>query len=101
MKIVLSERVETELARHLAIGIEKFGHLVAERTFRRVRRFLFETLAAYPRIGTYRSERHVHEVVIPRTPFIAFYRIDAAAETLTVVAIFHYAQDREAEWGKQ
>jgi hypothetical protein len=40
-----------------------------------------------------------YEVVIPRTPFIAFYRIDAAADLLTVVAFFHYAQDRKSEWG--
>ena len=76
MKIALSERVETELARHLAIGIEKFGHVVAERTFRRVRRFLFETLAAYPRIGTWLFQsgeatcilRGTGEGVMPRRP---------------------------------
>jgi plasmid stabilization system protein ParE len=66
-----------------------------------VRRFLLESLAAFPRVGVNRSAQDVYEVVIPRTPFIAFYRIDAAADTLTVVAFFHYAQDRESEWGER
>ena len=101
MRIVLSERVEAELERHFAYGVEKFGRPVAERTFRRVRRFLSESLAAYPRVGVYRSERDIYEAVIPRTPFVAFYRIDTAADILTVVAFFHHAQDRESEWGKR
>jgi plasmid stabilization system protein ParE len=99
MRIVLSERVETEFERHFAYGVEKFGRPVAERTFKRVRQFLFESLAAYPRTGVYRARRDVYEVVIPRTPFIAFYRIGRGADVVTVVALFHDAQDREAEWG--
>ena len=99
MRAVLSERVEAELEHHFAYGVEQFGRVVAERTFNRVRRFLLESLAAFPRVGVYRSARDVYEVVIPRTPFIAFYRIDASADVLTVVAFFHYAQDRKSEWG--
>lgn len=99
MRIVLSERVEAELERHFSYGVEKFGRPVAERTFGRVRRFLFETLAAYPHTGVYRARQNVYEVVIPRTPFIAFYRIDQEVDAVTVVALFHYAQDRESEWG--
>lgn len=99
MRVVLSERVEAEIGRHFAYGVEKFGRLVADRTFRRVRRFLLESLALYPRVGVYRAGRDIYEVVIPRTPFIAFYRIDPLADMLTVVAFFHHAQDRESEWG--
>jgi hypothetical protein len=40
-------------------------------------------------------EWDLYEVVIPRTPFIAIYRIDESAEVLTIVALFHYAQDRK------
>jgi plasmid stabilization system protein ParE len=101
MRIVLSERVEIELERHFAYGVEKFGKPVAEKTFKRVRGFLFETLAAYPRMGIYRTRRAVYEVVIPRTPFIAFYRIEQAVEVVTVVALFHNAQNRESEWGER
>lgn len=101
MKVVLSERVEAELEHHFAYGLKTFGRRVAERTFIRVRQFLLQSLATYPRIGAYRSERDVYEVVIPRTPFIAFYRIDVSTDTLTVVALFHYAQDRTSEWGER
>ncbi len=101
MKVLLSERAEFEFERHFSFGIEKFGLSVAERTFKRTRRFLFDVLAAHPRIGAHRPRRDVYEIVIPSTPFIAFYRIDAEAEMLTVVALFHYAEDRQSEWGKR
>jgi plasmid stabilization system protein ParE len=101
MRIALSERVDSELEYHFAFGVDKFGKLVAERTFMRVRRFLFQSLAVHPRMGIYRPERDIYEAVIPRTPFIAFYRIDTASDMLTIVAFFHYAQDRESEWGKR
>jgi plasmid stabilization system protein ParE len=94
MKIVISARVEAELERHFSFGVEKFGQRVAERTFLRVRSYLFTSLAMYPYIGVYRAERDIHEAVIPRTPFVVFYRVDRAANTLTVVALFHHAQDR-------
>jgi hypothetical protein len=35
MRVVLSERVEAELEHHFAYGVEKFGRLIAERTFSR------------------------------------------------------------------
>jgi plasmid stabilization system protein ParE len=100
MRIFLSERVEGQLDRHFAYGIGRFGRAVADRTFARVRHFLFGVLAIHPRIGMYRAERDIHEVIIPRTPFVVFYRIDEAADMLTVVALFHHAQDRESEWGE-
>jgi plasmid stabilization system protein ParE len=98
MKVLFSERVEAAFERHLSFGVERFGKPVAERTFKRARRYLLDVLATYPRIGVYRAGRDVYEIVIPRTPFVAFYRIDAAAEVVTVVALFHYAQDRDSEW---
>lgn len=97
MRVVLSGRAESEIEHHLAYGVEKFGRPVAERTFCHVRRFLLESLAAFPRLGVYRQERDLYEVVIPRTPFIAFYRVNETTDVLTVVALFHYAQDRKCE----
>jgi plasmid stabilization system protein ParE len=101
MKVVISRRVEGELNHHFAEGVAKFGQRVAERTFQRVRRFLFESLSTFPYIGVHRPKHNVYETVIPRTPFVVFYRIDAAADTLTVVALFHHAQDRRSEWGSE
>jgi plasmid stabilization system protein ParE len=97
MRVVLSGRAEFEPEHHFDYGVEKFGRFVAEQTFSRARRFLQESLAAFPRLGVYRAEWDLYEVVIPRTPFIAIYRLDESAEVLTVVAIFHYAQDRKLQ----
>jgi plasmid stabilization system protein ParE len=95
MRIVFSRRAEYELEHHFDYGVEKFGRRVAEQTFSRVRRFFRESLVAFPRLGVYRAGWDLYEVVIPRTPFIAIYRIDESAEVLTIVALFHYAQSRK------
>lgn len=95
MKVVLSARVETELVQHFEYGIERFGRPVAERTFARVRRFLFQSLADYPFLGLRCPRPDLYERVIPKTPFVCFYQVDVGRSTVTVVAIFHQAQDRE------
>jgi plasmid stabilization system protein ParE len=48
MKVVLSARVEADIADQLQYGIDHFGQRVAERTFSRVDTFLFKFLPAYP-----------------------------------------------------
>jgi plasmid stabilization system protein ParE len=96
MKVVLSARVEADIARQLEYGVGRFGKVVAERTFRRVEAFIFESLAANPYTGTYIQERGIYESWIVKTPFVIFYRVNAEAETITVLALFHHAQDRAA-----
>jgi plasmid stabilization system protein ParE len=48
MRIILSHRVEAELERNFEYGVERFGDAVAERTFRRVRHMIFQTIPAQP-----------------------------------------------------
>jgi plasmid stabilization system protein ParE len=96
MKVVLSARVEADIARQLEFGIRHFGHAVAERTFARVETFLFERLATQPHAGKYIEERGIYEAWIVKTPFVIFYRVDAESDTITVLALFHHAQDRAA-----
>lgn len=96
MKVVLSARVEADIARQLEYGVNHFGQAVAERTFARVESFLFESLAAQPYAGKYIQERGVYEAWIVKTPFVIFYRVDAECETVIVLALFHHAQDRSA-----
>src|SRR4029078_1589255 len=91
MKVVLSARVEADIANQLQYGVDRFGPRVAERTFSRVYRFLFEFLPAYPYSGNYVDERNVYEVWIARTPFVIFYRVES--DTITVLALFHHAQN--------
>jgi hypothetical protein len=60
------------------------------------RRFIFETLPAHPRMAIYHAEQDVFEHFIPNTPFVVFYRLNPDADELTVLAIFHHAQDRNS-----
>jgi len=98
MRIIVSRRVEAELADHFAFGVARHGSRVAERTFQRVRKFLFQSLPAHPRFSVYRADKGVYERFIPRTPFVVFYRVNLDLDELTVVAIFHHAQDRDGFW---
>jgi ParE toxin of type II toxin-antitoxin system, parDE len=49
-----------------------------------------------PSLGKYLDEQGFHEVWIARTPFVVFYRVNAESDTITVLALFHHAQDRAA-----
>ena len=94
MKVVLSSRVEAELVRHFESGVARFGHRVAERTFNRIRTFLFVTLPENPMIGRYLADRNIFKHTIARTPFVVFYRVDNDADQIIVIAIFYGSQDR-------
>jgi plasmid stabilization system protein ParE len=96
MRIVLSARVEADIAGQLEYGIRHFGRDVAERTFARVETFIFERLAAQPSAGKYIEERGIYEAWIVKTPFVIFYRVGAESDTITILALFHHAQYRAA-----
>jgi plasmid stabilization system protein ParE len=49
-----------------------------------------------PHAGKYLDDRGIYETWITRTPFVVFYRVDIEADTITVLALFHHAQDRAA-----
>ncbi len=53
-------------------------------------------LASHPRTARYVPEIDAYESWVSKTPFIVFFRLDGTADTLTVLAIFHHAQDRAA-----
>ena len=94
MKIVLSARVEADIAHQLSYGISIYGRKTAEQTFTRVDRFLTRFLSSYPRVGRKLAEGDMYESWIARTPFVVIYRVDDEAEVITVLALFHHAQDR-------
>lgn len=96
MKVILSARVEADIASQLEYGLQHFGTAVAERTFARVDTFLFQFLPNFPYAGRYLEEIGVYETWIGKTPFVVFYRVDTAADNVTVLALFHHAQDRAA-----
>ena len=94
MKVVLSARVEADIARQLQYGIDHFGRAVAERTFTRVDRYLFTYLAGRPDAGRYLAGRDLSEASVSKTPFVIMYRVDTRTDTLTVVGFFYHSQDR-------
>lgn len=96
MKVVLSARVEADIVAHLEYGIERHGRRTAQRTFARVDAFLHSFLPSYPRTGKHIAAAGIYESWIARTPFIVMYRIEPDETTITVLALFHHAQDRAA-----
>ncbi len=94
MRIKLSRRAAAELEYHFEAGVGRFGTLIAERTFARVRHLIFDLIPANPELGTYRANRDLFECVVARTPFVIFYRRTGQDE-ITVVAIFNQSQARD------
>lgn len=94
MKIELSRRATAELEYHFEAGVGRFGTLIAERTFARVRHLIFDLIPANPELGTYQANRDLFECVVARTPFVIFYRYDGR-DQVTVVAIFNQSQARD------
>jgi plasmid stabilization system protein ParE len=94
MRITLSHRVEAELEDKF--GAERFGYDDAERAFRRVRHMIFQTIPAQPEAATYHKDRDLFERVIPRRPFVVFYRYNAQAEEITVLALFGQSENRNS-----
>ena len=93
MRIILSRRAEAEIEDKFEYGAERFGDAVAERTFSRVRHMIFQTIPAQPEAATYHADRDLFERVIPRTPFVVFYRYNARAEEITVLALFRAVRE--------
>ena len=53
-----------------------------------------ERLAQFPQMGRKGKVEGTREWPIPRLPYIVVYEIEEALNRLTVLAIFHSAQDR-------
>lgn len=66
----------------------------AEALAVRVRAFLEQTIAVYPRTGRYIPSYDVWEAWIPGTRLVTWYRFDDAS--LVVLDFWHVAQDRGA-----
>ncbi len=95
MKVVFTDRARQQFERRLAYSFDRFGRRVAERTFAHVDRFIHNSIARHPDTsGNRHPVRDFYEAWVPRTPFFIIYRIDHVAEVVTVLAIYHHAQDR-------
>lgn len=54
-----------------------------------------ELLASFPYIGRAGRDEGTREWVVPRLPYIVVYEVDNERGEVTVVAVFHGAQDWE------
>lgn len=101
MNLVIAPRAEQDINNQIDYGVQKFGRIVAERSFERIFDFLENVLIYYPRSGNFDPGTRTYTSWIPRTPFVVLYKIDKQKNDLIVVALYHHAQDRssfEPDW---
>lgn len=54
-----------------------------------------ERLGRFPLLGHAGRVRGTREWIVPRLPYIIVYRVDASADELVAIGVFHAAQDRD------
>ena len=94
MRVVFTRRARSNLDERIAYSVEHFGIALTNRTFDRLDRYLSDVLARYPDIGRPLQNFDAAETWVPRTPFIVIYRVNPEADELTILAVYHHAQDR-------
>lgn len=94
MRVIVTRRAEADIDHQYEWGVSRFGVQVANSTFARVRQFIEVSLESHPRAGKLLPRPNLYESWIPRTPFVVFYLVDDAADTVWVLALFHTSQDR-------
>jgi plasmid stabilization system protein ParE len=72
----------------------RFGERTASKTLSRIELFLSNVVASHPKTGTPLGNG-LSETAIPRTPFVAIYRIEPKS-TVLILGFFHSAPDRSA-----
>ena len=95
MKIVFDPRAVEDLERiydFIAADSPINARAVIDRILSSV-----EKLGAFPQMARVGRVEGTREWVIPRLPYIAVYKIDMERDVLTVIAVFHGAQDRDGE----
>ena len=94
MKVVYTQTARRHIDAQLTYLIDKGAAAPARRLRQRITSFVTDFLARHPRACRYIDERDIFETWIPRTPYVILYRVDEGTDTLTVLALFHAAQDR-------
>lgn len=94
MKVVYTATARRHISSQINYLIDQGAKRPAQRLRTRITAFIRNFLARHPRTGRPIPEHDCYESFIPRTPYVVVYRIDATTDTLTVLALFHTAQDR-------
>jgi plasmid stabilization system protein ParE len=94
MKLIITPRSQAQIDHQIEYGTARYGRPTNERTFARVERFLIESLAVFPRTGTFLPDVGLYQTMIPRTPFVIIYRVEDQHDIVRILSFFHSAQDR-------
>ena len=94
MKVIFGKSALRDLEERFDYSNQNFGPATTQVAFERLHTHVESVIAQYPRTGRLNRRGRFWEAWVPRTPFIVAYRIDEANRILTVLAIFHHAQDR-------
>ena len=92
MNIVIREAAYTDLERifaWIAKDSPTAAHTVVDRIFDAIDR-----LAEFPGMGRAGTVPGTREWIVHALPYIIVYTLDAEQDELTVIAVFHGAQDR-------
>jgi plasmid stabilization system protein ParE len=93
MKVVVREAAYADLER-IYRWIESDSPQNARSVLDRIYDAIDRMLATFPYAGHPGKAPGTYEWVVRGLPYIVVYRIDARMDELTVLAIFHAAQDR-------
>jgi toxin ParE1/3/4 len=92
MKVVFDPRAVEDLE-HIHDFIASDSPLNADAVVDRILSSI-EKLAEFPSMARAGQVEGTREWVVPRLPYVIVYRVDDALDSVTVIAIFHGAQDR-------
>jgi addiction module RelE/StbE family toxin len=95
MKVVFDPRAAEDIERiheFIAADSPVNARAVVDRILTSI-----EKLGAFPAMARAGRVEGTREWVIPRLPYIAVYKVDEERDILTVIAVFHGAQEREGK----
>src|SRR4051812_38256387 len=98
MKLVFDDQAVADLENifgWIAQDSPATARTVTDRLFSSI-----ELLISFPLIGRVGRDPDTFEWVVPRLPHVVVYEVDREQERIVVTAVFHGAQDREAETGR-
>ena len=94
-QVVLSDEASQQLENQINFLLDRNSLQAAKALRKRFGEFLSSTLSMFPGTGHYVASRNLWESWVPKTRMIVWYQFDDA--TLTVITVWHSAQDREAD----
>jgi addiction module RelE/StbE family toxin len=93
MKLIIRESAYADLERIYA-WIARDSPVNAQSVVRRIDSAIEDKLTFFPFMGRRGKTPGTREWLVHGLPYVIVYKVDEAADELTVLAIFHGAQDR-------